>query len=680
MAEIVAGPLIEMLISSIQREITLVWVVKTEVMKLSKTLSAIRDVLADAEEKQIKDKKVRDWLIKLKDVAYDAQDVLDDWATDELDLVRVQPDQSDEQSKDCTNVRVRYSFQSFFDYLKRLIFYYKIAKNIKESRERFDGIVKEMSDFSLIKKSMDVEGSVVPRQSISSGRETSSTSAEPQIYGRETDKENFVKRLLENINNEHAVSVCPIVGIGGLGKTTLAQFVYNDDRIQKHFDVKIWICVSDDFNVKKLLKKVIEAVIKSRYELDDLDLIQNEVKKKLKKKRFLLVLDDVWSDKQEEWNSLMSSLTVGAQGSSVIVTTRLDLTSIRGINLEPYQLDGLSEGDCWALFRTYAFGVGKEEKPSLKKIGKEIIKKCGGLPLAVKALGSLLWFKDEDTQWEAVRDNKIWELEEQEEELGTKGPKILPALRLSYNNLSSRARQCFGYCCLFPKDYEMRKEDLIHLWLANDLLHLRNMEPNEVGKIVFDELKSHSFLQIVEEQNFVIKFKIHDLLHDLASSVMKKEHSLFEVEVGMPPNTTINCSIQDDEIKTRHVSLILLRPSKSSSVDVSSIHQFFSPHQRHLRTLLLISNLYGHADPRLASDFISVISGQKNLRWLMIDEWRGEISLPPSFGDKLKHLRYLSFSGCGISSLHGESFSGMKNLQILDLSGNLSLELYRLNG
>ncbi|KAK9123451.1 hypothetical protein Sjap_013053 [Stephania japonica] len=97
MAEIVAGPLIEMLISSIQREITLVWVVKTEVMKLSKTLSAIRDVLADAEEKQIKDKKVRDWLMKLKDVAYDAQDVLDDWATDELDLVRRQPDQSDEQ-------------------------------------------------------------------------------------------------------------------------------------------------------------------------------------------------------------------------------------------------------------------------------------------------------------------------------------------------------------------------------------------------------------------------------------------------------------------------------------------------------------------------------------------------------------------------------------------------------
>ncbi|KAK9086493.1 hypothetical protein Syun_028887 [Stephania yunnanensis] len=553
-------------------------------------------------------------------------------------------------------------------FMKRLVFHYKMAKQIKEIRERFDGIAKEMSDFSLIKKSVDVEGSVVPPQSISSGRVTSSTSVEPQMYGRETDKENIVKMLLENINNEHVISVCPIVGIGGLGKTTLAQLVYNDDRMQKHFDVKIWICVSDDFNFKRLLEEIFEVVTKRPSGNNNLDAIQNGVKENLKEKKFLLVLDDVWCEKQDEWNRLKNSLTSGAKGSSIIVTTRLKkVASITKTVSEPYQLDGLSPNDCWSLFRSYAFDVGKElEKPNFVRIGREIVSKCGGLPLAAKALGSLVRFKEEENQWEQVRDSEIWELDE--EEGSNQCPKILPALRLSYNNLSPRARQSFAYCSLFPKDYKMSKEELVHLWMANGLLQSERKEFEVVGENVFGELLSHSFFQDIEknEEGKIERVKIHDLMHDLASTVMKSEYSLFEV--GTPTNV-IKSSIQDDEIRLRHVSIMSLE--SSSSVDVNNVHSFLSQHCIHLHTLFLF---YYHNE--VLEMTLDDICGFKYLRALSIDNKRFKIKLlPSSFGSKLKHLRYLKLNGCGLSSLHAESFLGMKNLQILDLSQNVEMKM-----
>ncbi|KAK9146144.1 hypothetical protein Sjap_006047 [Stephania japonica] len=243
MADAVLGPLFENLNSFIQREFELLWGVKAEVRKLSRTLLTIRDVLADAEVQEVKSKAVQNWLVKLKDAAYDAEDILEDWATDEPHLLlHHQAAKSDGASRNYHANRVWDSFQSLFTSTKRLKFHYNIAKKIKEIRERFDEIAKEKSDFHLKEGLVDVEGLVFTHHSISPNRETSSISKEPQIYGRNADKENIVKMLLENMNNEHVISVCPIIGIGGLGKTTLAQFIYNDDRVQKHFE-NLDLCV-----------------------------------------------------------------------------------------------------------------------------------------------------------------------------------------------------------------------------------------------------------------------------------------------------------------------------------------------------------------------------------------------------------------------------------------------------
>ncbi|KAK4729859.1 hypothetical protein R3W88_022847 [Solanum pinnatisectum] len=208
--------------------------------------------------------------------------------------------------------------------------------------------------------------------------------------GKRMDHEDeIVKILINNVSDAQNFSVLPILGMGGLGKTTLAQMVFNNQRVTEHFYRNIWICVSDYFDEKRL----IEAI-----EL-------------LNGKRYLLVLDDVWNEDQEKWANLTAALKVGASGASVLTTTRLEKGWINyGNNMQPYELSNLSQEDCWLLFIHSAFGHQEEINPNLVAIGKEIVKKCGGVPLEAMTLGGILRFKREEREWEHVRDSEIWNL------------------------------------------------------------------------------------------------------------------------------------------------------------------------------------------------------------------------------------------------------------------------------
>jgi hypothetical protein len=142
-----------------------------------------------------------------------------------------------------------------------------------------------------------------------------------------------------------------------------------------------------------------------------------------------------------------------------------------------HDLIGLPEDDCLFLFLKWAFVEGEEKQyPKLVEIGKQIVKKCSGVPLAVRTLGSLLYSKTEERDWISIRDNEIWKLEQKEDD-------ILPALRLSYDQLPSYLKQCFAYCSLYPKDFTYDNMDLIHSWMANGLLQKSN-EVLEIWKIL----------------------------------------------------------------------------------------------------------------------------------------------------------------------------------------------------
>ncbi|MCD7448955.1 hypothetical protein HAX54_047567 [Datura stramonium] len=232
------------------------------------------------------------------------------------------------------------------------------------------------------------------------------------VFGREKDKEKIVEVLL-GLRNESAISVIPVFGIGGIGKTTLAKAVFNDARVMRQFQLRLWVNASRVFDVKKLVDKV----IKSASGNEDTDLrnlneaeLQTMFHKVLLKRNYMLVLDDLWIDNEGQWNEL-KRLLAGGHGNMILLTTRSEsVASIAG-TVPPYNLGGLLDDDCLALFLRKASGEGEEiqNNPNLLRIGAEITKKCEGVPLDAVVLGSSLYKETSQCHWEWIRDHHIWD-------------------------------------------------------------------------------------------------------------------------------------------------------------------------------------------------------------------------------------------------------------------------------
>ncbi|KAB1208972.1 putative disease resistance protein RGA3 [Morella rubra] len=190
--------------------------------------------------------------------------------------------------------------------------------------------------------------------------------------------------------------------MGGIGKTTLAQLVYNDDRVKEHFDLKAWVCVSNEFDVLKITKRILEKLGSSTPggDRNDPDCLQVALKENIMGKKYLIVLDDVWNENPVVWEALTNPLRYGAQGSRIIATTRgIHVASVMRSTIT-YPLKQLPKEDCWSLFAKHAFRDDElGAYPELEEIGREIVKKCDGLPLAAKTIGSLLWSKLDINEW-----------------------------------------------------------------------------------------------------------------------------------------------------------------------------------------------------------------------------------------------------------------------------------------
>ncbi|KAK9910821.1 hypothetical protein M0R45_034764 [Rubus argutus] len=304
--------------------------------------------------------------------------------------------------------------------------------------------------------------------------------------------------------------------MGGIGKTTLAQLVYNDVRVKLHFDLQAWVCVSVEFDVLRITQKLYGSIISQSCCMTELDLLQVKLKELLTEKKFLLVLDDVWNENNVDWDLLKPPFESGARGSQIIVTSRNEgVSSVMG-TLASHRLMQMSEEDCWLLFAKHAFKNADvpSSNPSLEVIGRQIVRKCKGLPLAAKSLGGLLRSEVSMRKWENVLKSDLWDLSDRER-------NILPALWLSYHHLPSHLKRCFAYCSIFPKGYEFKRSELVLLWMAEDLLQPKSKKMlEEVGEDYFDILISRSFFQhLFDNYRHEPIFIMHDLINDLAKVV-----------------------------------------------------------------------------------------------------------------------------------------------------------------
>ncbi|KAL4600987.1 hypothetical protein ACB092_11G239000 [Castanea dentata] len=599
------------------KEIGLLWGVKDELEKLKNTVSTINAVLLDAEEKQDQSHAIKDWVAKLKDVLFEADDLLDDFSTEVLRREVMT------RNKKAKEVRI------FFSKSNQLAYGLKLGHKIKSIRERLDAIAADRK-FHLEARPRETQGS-------NRGRESHHFVRAKDVIGREVDKRVIIERLLDS-NIEQNVTVHSIIGLGGLGKTTLAQLVFNDEEIKSHFEKKLWVCISDDFDVEIIVKKILEFAKGEKLENFEKNKLINDLQKEIGGYRYLLVLDDVWNDNSEKWDKLKGLLLGGARGSRILLTTREEKVAKISKAIDPWFLRDLNEEESWFLFKQKAFEKGQEpENERIKEIGKEIVRKCRGIPLAIKTIGSLLCFKNSEDEWLSFINKEFSKLDQKEND-------ILPTLKLSYDHLPSHLKQCFAYCSLFPKDYEFEENELIRLWMAQGFIRLsgQNQCLEDVGHEYFMELLWRSFFQ--EDSRSI--FKIHDLMHDLAILVAGLESTTFEING------------KNIEEKTSHVSFGFdLDPSKQippSLFKASRIRTFLLPCQN-WGSYKMVWN---------KSTFDAFVSSFKFLRVLDLNK-TGIGSVPHSIG-KLKHLRHLDISYNDIKMLPN-SITRLQNLEVLNL-------------
>ncbi|KAJ4818389.1 Disease resistance protein RGA2 [Rhynchospora pubera] len=600
------------------------------------------NILADeAERWRFVDHNLSRLLLHLKDAIYDAEDVIDDFDYQELKM-------SVEGSSQASRILNKAS---------SLVGEFISGKSntVKDVQQRLDLVQVNL------KQAMKLLASKRPEtvEQMHAKRKTGSVVIEPEIIGRDSDKETIIKILLQledtvvegtsgDVNDvtlvrnkrrkTRNVSVLPIVGMGGLGKTTLARMVYNDARVKEHFQLKIWICVSDQFDVNYLTKEIVKcATGMQENSFPNLDSVYNALKEEVLSMKFLLVLDDVWNEAPLEWDKFYLPMCHGVEGSMILLTTRsTEVAKISG-TLDPVFIEGLPEEPYRNLFNKCAFGLeDPKDYPELGAIAEKIRSKLKGSPLAAKTLGGLLRTNLDVQHWRNIMTSELWQMKQREGE-------ILPALQLSYWYLPSEIKRCFSFCCMFPKGFWFRKEHLVSMWVAHGFVMSQGDELLEQrGALYFEDLLSRSLFHL--QGPGIETYLIHDLMHDLAQLTSKDECFYIQTsgrEQGAPKSVR-HLSVAKDLVE-------LIRPSKYNKL-------------RSLSSLRAYQPFHG-----LNSSCHFLFSEFPYLRIFDMNNC-GIKELPESIGN-LKHLRYLNLSDNKIEELP-ESIGQLYNLQVFDLFAN----------
>ncbi|KAL6327447.1 hypothetical protein AAG906_019760 [Vitis piasezkii] len=619
-------------------------------------LLIIDEVLDDAEEKQITRKSVKKWLNDLRDLAYDMEDVLDEFTT-ELLRRRLMAERPQEATTSKVRSLIPTCFTGF-NHVGDVRLNVEMGSKIKEISRRLDNISTRQAKLGL---KMDL-GVGHGWERFASGRRASTWERPPTtslineaVQGRDKERKDIVDLLLKDEAGESNFGVLPIVGIGGTGKTTLAQLVCKDEGIMKHFDPIAWVCISEECDVVKISEAILRALSHNQStDLNDFNKVQQTLGDILTRKKFLLVLDDVWNiNHDEQWNTLQTPFKYGEKGSKIIITTR-DANVARTMRAydSRYTLQPLSDDDCWSLFVKHACETENIHVRQNLVLREKVTKWCGGLPLAAKVLGGLLRSKLHDHSWEDILKNEIWRLPSEKRD-------ILQVLRLSYHHLPSHLKRCFSYCALFPKDYEFEKKELVLLWMAEGFIHQSKgdeLQMEDLGANYFDEMLSRSFFQ--QSSNNKSNFVMHDLIHDLAKDIAQ------EICFNLNNDKTKNDKLQIIFERTRHVSFI------RSEKDVLKRFEIFN-RMKHLRTFVALSvNINDQKFYLTTKIFHDLLQKLRHLRVLSLSGY--EITELPYWIGDLKLLRYLKLSHTAVKCLP-ESVSCLYNLQVLILCNCINL-------
>ncbi|XP_027157399.1 disease resistance protein RPM1-like [Coffea eugenioides] len=621
---------------------------RKEVQLIKDELGHMKAFLKVAEAKEDDDPRLQEWINQVREAAYDIEDVLDEFVLRFAgyrhhgfcgSLQRI--------LKAIKSLRARHQVASEIQSIKSRI------KNISEGRQRYQ------VEFGIDHR---VTGSSTMNDSWRYSRDDAFLVEEAKLVGIDQPKQHLISKLLEG--HDHQLKVISVVGMAGLGKTTLVKKVHEDPDVRKNFPVRAWVTVSQTCDFPKLLRDLIWQLHKELNKsvpqfIESISII--ELKKFVKDflqqaGRYAIVFDDVWD--VEFWNEIKFALPEGNYGNRVMLTIRkADVASASCTESQDYvyKKKPLSIEDSWTLFCNKIF-KGNRCPTHLMDVAKAVLDKCDGLPLAIVAIGGLLASKDVSRidEWEMIQHSLGGELE------GTgKLERVKRILSLSYNDLPSHLKPCLLYLSIYPEDYLIDCQTLIPLWIAEKFVEWREgMSIEDVAWGYLSELISRSLIQAAKVfyEGLPDKCQIYDLLREVIL-IKSREQNMVTVTTGQPMTWPSE--------KVRR--LALHSSSNSSNIQYHQQRQFYS--FEHLRSFIAVSS----TNPLLSKTFLSEVLRSSKL--LKVLDLRGEeIEETPNEIFSLLHLTYLSLYGTKVARVP-RAIGKLQHLEHLNLGNTGVREL-----
>ncbi|XP_059440264.1 disease resistance protein RPM1-like [Corylus avellana] len=504
MTETVVILVIDKLVQLIVHESKLLKGVHQEVVDIRDELESIQCFLKDADKGNLQD-GIKMWVKQVREAAYHIEDVIDEYV---LQVAQHRHQQSligflHKIGHILTKLKPRHDIATKIHDIKISI------REIKERSERYGFRFVEQGSSS-------IESNVTWHDP----RVGSLFIEEVEVVGIESTRDEFVSWLVGEASKR---SVMSVVGMGGIGKTTLAKKVYENELVKGHFDCHVWITVSQSYNVQKILMSMMKQVYHENemtpWKIDMIDEITliSQLRKYLQQKRYVVVFDDVW--KTEFWEIVKHALPCNDRGSRIIITTRSDLIGVsckESLFDQVHKLQPLSQDKAWELFCRKAFQSEFQRccPKELVKLSMDIVKKCEGLPLAIVAIGGLLSTKEKvPLEWKKLHDSLSSELE-----CNPHLTSVTKILSLSYHDLPCYLKFCYLYFSIFPEDYSITGAILRQLWVAEGFIKgkkgksLEDVAVEYLRELIHRNLVQVSFGELDNEIHR--KYRIHDLLHE----------------------------------------------------------------------------------------------------------------------------------------------------------------------
>ncbi|XP_015890023.3 disease resistance RPP13-like protein 4 [Ziziphus jujuba] len=643
MVDAVVNVLLEKLLKALADESRILIHFRDQFEKLKNELLLMQGFLKEAERVKRKNELLRGVMVVLRELIYEAEDILAD--------CQLQSNEDDPVSGGWLTCI----------YPSRLPFQYQTGKQLIEINEKISEIKRNISSYLGVSIINQPEGTIYDQMP----RWSSHVYDHTQVVGLEGDTKKIKDWIFEA---DRGILAIGVVGMGGLGKTTIAQTIFNHREMEEHFERRMWVSVSQTFTEEEIMRSMLRNLGDASVGDDKGELLK-KIKQYLLGKRYLIVMDDVWSLDVTWWDRIYEGLPKG-NGSSIIITTRIEEVAqkMRVKEARVHRPKCLSTDDSWLLFRKIAFAPtgGICNYPELESVGEEIVEKCKGLPLAIKAVGGIMLCKEPKySEWRRIAEHFS-------DELGESGNSVMASLQLSYDELPTYLKSCFLCLSIYPEDCIIGKDQLVHWWIGEGFFPLRNgRSAVEAAEDCFSGLTNRCLLEVVDKTYYGAMYncKIHDMVRDLVIKIAR-ESAFFNVDYLNCRHLGIKNSMVPKHFMDNQKLRALLSTTKTGEVNRLSpnVAKKFCE-SRYLRVMDLSRSIFETP----LSGLLNHIGCLQHLTYLSISNTHPLVQLPASL-EKLYNLQILDVSYCQNLKTLPSYIVTFKKLRVLDVSHCGSLE------